>query len=94
MNHAAALRFELVVDGHTAHLDYQVAGDRLRLMHVEVPPEIRGHHCSDELIRAALEYAAQEHLHVVPICPAVRAFLGHHPEFMPVVDEHWTGTAS
>lgn len=89
VHNAAAQRFELVVDGHTAHLDYQIAGDRLRLMHIEVPPEIQGHHHAEELARASLAYAQRERLRVVPICPYVRTFLSHHPEYLPLVDEHW-----
>jgi uncharacterized protein len=89
VHNPAAARFELVVAGQTAHLDYQIAGDRLRLIHIEVPPAIQGHHYSDVLARAGLEYAKAEHLRVVPICPVVRTFLTHHPEYQPLVDEHW-----
>ena len=89
VHNAAAGRFELVVDGQTAHLDYQTAGDRLRLIHIEVPPEIQGHHHAEELARAGLEYARREQLRVVPICPYMRTFLSHHPEYLPLVDEHW-----
>ena len=85
----AAARFELTADGHVAHLDYQLAGDRLRLNHIEVPPEIQHHHYADILARAGLEYARRERLRAVPICPFVRAFLSHHPEYLSVVDEHW-----
>ena len=89
VQNAAAQRFELVVDGQTAHLDYQIAGDRLRLIHIEVPSEIQGHHHAEELSRAGLEYARREELRVVPICPYVRTFLTHHPDYLPLVDEHW-----
>jgi uncharacterized protein len=84
-----AARFELVVNGRTAHLDYQLDGDRIRLVHIEVPPEIQGHHYSEILARAGLEYARREQLRVVPICPFVRTFLSHHPEYLPLVDDHW-----
>ena len=89
VHNAAAARFELVIEGQVAHLDYQVAGDRLRLIHIEVPPEIQGHHHAEELARASLEYARREQLRVVPICPYMRTFLTNHPEYLPLVDEHW-----
>lgn len=89
VQNAAAQRFELVIDGQTAHLDYQIAGDRLRLIHIEVPPEFQGHHHAEELTRAGLEYAQRERLRVVPICPYVRTFLTHHPEYLSLVEEHW-----
>lgn len=87
--HNAPGRFEFVVHGQTAHLDYQTAGDRIRFIHIEVPPAERGHHYSEALTRAGLEYARGERLRVVPICPFVRTFLSHHPEYLPLVDEHW-----
>jgi uncharacterized protein len=89
VHNAAARRFDLLVDGQAAHLDYQIAGDRLRLIHIEVPPAIQGHRYSDDLARAGLDYAQAEHLRVVPICPVVRTFLTHHPEYLSLVDEHW-----
>jgi uncharacterized protein len=89
VHNAATRRFDLVIDGQDAHLDYQIRGDRLRLIHIEVPPAIQGHRYSDVLARAGLEYAKAEHLRVVPICPVVRTFLTHHPEYLPLVDEHW-----
>jgi hypothetical protein len=51
VHNAAARRFDLLVDGQAAHLDYQIAGDRLRLIHIEVPPAIQGHRYSDDLAR-------------------------------------------
>jgi len=89
VHNVGGARFELVVNGQTGHLDYQLAGDRLRLIHIEVPPEIQGHHYADALARAGLEYARREHLRVVPICPFVRSFLTRHPEYLSLIDEHW-----
>ena len=89
VHNPAQARFELTVNDSLAHLDYQRAGDRIRFLHIEVPPEIQGHHYAEELSRAGLEYARQERLQVVPICPFVRAFLSHHPEYASLVDEHW-----
>jgi len=89
VNNAAAGRFELTEDGHTAVLEYELAGSRLRLMHTEVPPELRGRKYGDVLARAGLEHARGNNLKVVPFCPFVRAFLKRHPEYSPVLDEHW-----
>ena len=89
VNNAAGSRFELTVEGRTAVLEYVLAGSRLRLMHTEVPPELRGRKYAEVLVRAGLEHARRENLKVVPLCPFVRAFLGRHPEYEPVLDEHW-----
>ena len=89
VNNAAGSRFELTAEGRTAVLEYVLARSRLRLVHTEVPPELRGRKYAEVLVRAALEHARRENLKVVPFCPVVRAFLGRHPEYEPVLDEHW-----
>ena len=82
-------RFELTLDGYTAVLEYVLAGDRLRLMHTEVPPELRGRRLAETLARAGLEHARANHLKVVPFCPFVRAFLQRHPGYEDVLDPRW-----
>ena len=89
VNNAAASRFELTTEGRTAVLEYVLAGNRLRLMHTEVPPELRGRNYAEVLARAGLDYARGNGLRVVPFCPFVRAFLQRHPEYESVLDEHW-----
>lgn len=88
-NNTSQSRFELTVEGHTAVLEYVLAGDRLRLMHTEVPPELRGRKLGEVLARAGLDHARAGNLKVVPFCPFVRAFLARHPEYEPVLDPRW-----
>jgi uncharacterized protein len=78
-------RFE-IADEPSAHLQYAQADGLLRLIHTEVPPEFRGHGYASHLARAALEYAREAHLRVVPICPFVRTYLARHPEYAALVD--------
>ena len=79
-NHAQR-RFELHVDGEMSVLTYRIAGDRIRLLHTEVPASQRGRGYADMLARAALERAQRDHMRVVALCPFVRAFLERHPEY-------------
>ncbi len=74
-------RFELQVDGRRAVLEYVRRGDRMYLVHTEVPEELEGRGYGSVLARAALEHARREQLRVVPTCPFVRAFMGRHPEY-------------
>jgi uncharacterized protein len=74
-----ARQFELVVDGQTAVLAYERTPDSLVLVHTEVPPSLRGRHIADTLARAAIDSADAEGLHVVAVCPFVRAYLRKHP---------------
>jgi uncharacterized protein len=89
VDNTAKSRFEITEGAHTAVLQYVLAGSRLRLMHTEVPPELRGRKLAEVLARAGLEHARSHDLKVVPFCPFVRAFLQRHPEYASVLDERW-----
>jgi uncharacterized protein len=74
-----ASRFELVVDGQTAVLNYQRTPRSLVLVHTEVPASLRGRHLGDVLAKAAIDAARAEQLRVAVVCPFVKAYLRRHP---------------
>ena len=76
----ALSRFELERDGRIAFLVYQRQPDAVVLVHTEVPPELRGHHVGDALVRGALAAIEAEGLRMVPVCPFVQAYLRRHPQ--------------
>jgi uncharacterized protein len=88
---AAETRFELRSGGGTAFLLYQKMGDRIRLIHTEVPVALRGTGMGSKLVEGALELADQSGLKVVPQCPFVVEFLKRHPEYLHVVDPEHRG---
>jgi predicted GNAT family acetyltransferase len=73
-------RFELHADGWLAELIYRVRGDRLVLVHTEVPAELEGRGIGTSLVTAAVDRAAREGLTLVPLCPFARDWLERHPE--------------
>jgi predicted GNAT family acetyltransferase len=73
-------RFEITVENQTAVLQYRQSGGTIRLIHTEVPPELRGRGLASQLARAALDYAHFNRLRAIPICPFVKAYLEKHPE--------------
>jgi predicted GNAT family acetyltransferase len=73
-------RFELHADGWLAELIYRVRGDRLVLVHTEVPAELEGRGIGGRLVTAAVDRAAREGLTLVPLCPFARDWLERHPE--------------
>ena len=75
-----ASRFELRVDGWLAELVYRIRGDRLVLVHTEVPVELEGRGIGGRLVTAAVDRAAREKLTLVPLCPFARGWLERHPE--------------
>ena len=75
-----ASRFELRADGWLAELAYRIRGDRLVLIHTEVPLELEGRGIGGRLVTAALDRAARKGLTLVPLCPFARGWLERHPE--------------
>ncbi len=76
-----ASRFETEVDGKLSVIDYRIEGRLLVLPHVGVPPALEGRGIAAALTRAAVDWARQQSLTVVPICPYVAAWLKRHPEY-------------
>ena len=84
-----ANRFEIVVDGRTAALEYHRGRDFLTLVHTEVPAELEGRGIGGKLAKAGLEFARAENLKVVPSCPFVAAYIKRHPEYLDLVMEKY-----
>jgi hypothetical protein len=78
-NNTALSRFELMSGTDIAFLVYEESPGTLTFLHTEVPVPMRGHHAGETLVKAGLEYARQQHLRVVAVCPFVRAYLQRHP---------------
>jgi hypothetical protein len=82
---AARQRFEALVDGVRADLDYEQRDDVLCLTHTGVPPAIGGRGVGGELVRSALEYARAKGLKVVPSCPYAASYIARHPQYQDLV---------
>jgi uncharacterized protein len=85
VDNQAAGRFELRVGDQLAFLNYRRDGNRLHLIHTEVPAEVEGVGYGSALARSALEHAQVAGLEVVPSCRFVRGYLERHPEYAPLV---------
>lgn len=80
-----AHRLELRVDDHMAFIDYKLTGTNLFLIHTEVPSELEGRGVAAALVTKAFEYAKENNLVIVPLCPYVQAWLKRHPEWHSLV---------
>lgn len=83
----AQQRIETTVEGMLSKIDYQLDGDRIYYYHTEVPPELEGQGIASSMAKFALEYAREQGLGVVPLCPFVEAYIRRYPQYKPLVAE-------
>jgi predicted GNAT family acetyltransferase len=77
-----------VVEGAegTAVLTYRELGDHLTILHTKVAPEHEGEGFGGLLVRAALDYARQRKLRVIPACKFARMYIARHAEYADLID--------
>jgi uncharacterized protein len=85
IHNASKQRFEIDIDGQLSVLEYTFKNHRLFLTHTEVPQALETRGLGTELAHAALEYARQNELTVVAVCPFVPEYGGSHPEYQSFV---------
>lgn len=73
------------MDGRLAYLEYRREPGLLDIVHTEVPGEMKGRGVGGTLAEAALLYAREKGLRVVPHCPFVAAYIRRHPEYRDLV---------
>lgn len=77
----AGHRFVIEVDGHEAELVYVPEAGAIAIVHTGVPAPIGGRGIAADLVKAALAFARDEGLKVVPRCAYAEAFLRKHREY-------------
>lgn len=82
----AEQRFETRVGEELALIEYQQSGHSITFTHTEVPEEFEGRGVGGQLARAALDYARQQQLKVVPLCSFVAAYIKRHAEYQDLVE--------
>jgi predicted GNAT family acetyltransferase len=82
----AELRYELVRGGGEVlgFLLYRIEPDRVLLVHTDVDPAYEGQGLGSVLVKGALDDLREHGVRAIPLCPFVRAYIRHHPEYMPV----------
>ena len=78
---SAASRFEIPTAAGKAVLTFKLEGDTIDLQHTSVPPALEGGGYGSALARAALEHAREHHLHVIPTCAFVTAYMKRHKQY-------------
>jgi predicted GNAT family acetyltransferase len=93
VNDEKAGSYEAIVgDREIAGLPYNVAGDdRLVLLATSVFPEFRRQGVATELIRRVLDDVRAHGKTVTIMCPIVRTFIEHNPEYADLIDPEHPG---
>ena len=91
VHNAAQSRFEVSQDGHLAELDYQRVGNEIVFTHTGVPAALEGRGIAGALVKAGMNYARDNGLAVVPICPFVKGYIERKPEYQALIKQESSG---
>jgi len=82
-------RFEARVRGERVGVaDYRVQAEgRVAFHHTETAPKLRGRGIASRLVEHALDWARDEGLAVLPVCPFVARFVKDHEAYQELVPE-------
>ena len=73
-------RFQVIVEGRTCVIDYQLADGVISIGYTGVPSPLEGRGIAAELVQALLDHAQANGLKVRPLCSYARAYMRRHPE--------------
>ncbi len=79
-------RFELTLDGGSALVAYRREGERLVLVHTEVPAQFAGQGVGSKLAKGVFDLLRASRRKAVVRCEFLRGWLAKHPEYNDVVD--------
>ncbi len=81
VDNPAQSRFELDLGEAVAVAYYKVDGDRIALLHTEVPQELSGRGIGSRLAKGVFEALRERGLAVVAKCPFMASYAARHPEY-------------
>ena len=81
VDNPAQSRLELDLGEAVAVAYYKVDGDRIALLHTEVPQELSGRGIGSRLAQGVFEALRERGLGVVAKCPFMASYAARHPEY-------------
>jgi predicted GNAT family acetyltransferase len=78
-------RFEMVIDGDYAVVNYRQSGNIVNLVHTEVAEPLEGKGIAAALVEKTLQYLDEHQLRMIPSCSYVQQYLNRHPEWKRLV---------
>ncbi len=83
-------RFQLSVAGQLAFVDYILIGKKIIYTHTEVPQALEGSGIGSELAQHVLNFARENKLQVMPLCPFIAEYIRKHSEYRDLVIPSFT----
>lgn len=80
-------RFIIYTDSGEAYVEYRLDNNEMDLYHTFTNPALRGKGLAALVARAALEFAKENNLKVIPTCPYIQTFISRNVEFKNLVEE-------
>ena len=75
-------RFELIIEGQVAFIDYILnTKGEIFLTHTEVPKALEGKGIASKMTKEVFEWIEENDLKLFPLCPYIIAFMRKHPEY-------------
>jgi len=85
VNNEAEHRFEARQGDAVAFTEYRLRDGTMILPHTVVPEAFAGRGVGGQLATAALSYAREQGLEVIPTCSFIAAYITKHPEWHDLV---------
>jgi uncharacterized protein len=79
--------FEVWIEEKRSKLDYIQDGKNFVITHVGVYPEHRGQGVAAKIVDAALHYARENSLRVIPMCSYAAAYIRRNPQYMELTEQ-------
>jgi predicted GNAT family acetyltransferase len=79
--------FIIDIEGQrVAEMTYVWAGtDRIIIDHTEVSPVLKGQGAGKKLVEAAVNFAREKHIKIVPLCPFAKSVFDKTPEWQDLL---------
>ncbi|CAN7237126.1 GNAT family N-acetyltransferase [Phenylobacterium sp. LjRoot219] len=87
VNNEAERRFEVRLGDEVAFTEYRLRDGAMILPHTVVPEAFAGKGVGAQLAKAALGYAREQGLEVVPLCSFIAGYITKHPEWHDLVQD-------
>jgi predicted GNAT family acetyltransferase len=87
INNETDHRFEMIVEGQRAFIDYRHTGNDYLLIHTEVPESLRNKGIAAVLVEKTFNYLEENHFKMRPFCAYIQAYLKNHPDWERLINK-------